>query len=313
MLYLFNASTRNKTGENILLHWEVQPYKKKKCLKLCRFQTLLCTRSIKADPSPSRVYGRLVRSAASMAALTFSLASSETKRVPLASTEQPKNKRDLSPPDRVVWDVFLLPLATRKTFVVSPSSPVYTVCESLSAPSFFSQQTPAQGAERPAGDSVESQANTGLAWQTSHLLVCMGTSGPSRLTGPSVCLPIWLSAYTYCWYVLVLLLHQNFYSYTGTRLIYKNKSQQYQSKQAKCYITTTAPFCDYLITDLAPLCAHEFCAVTGNVWMSKLENLWTKYLFYPWTSFWWIMVTFSVSTGLGIEPSVCLVQTDTFY
>lgn len=144
--------------------------------------------SIKADPSPSCIYGRLVRSAASMAALTFSLASNETKRVPLASTDQQRNKKDISPLDRVVLDVFLLPLATHKTFEVSPSSPVYM--QAPLHPRLFSQQTLAWGTGQPAGDSVVSQANTGPGWQTSHLCVCMGTSGPLRLTGPSVCLPV---------------------------------------------------------------------------------------------------------------------------
>lgn len=96
-----------------------------KQIPTCRFQTLPCMCSIKAHLSPCCIYRRLVRSATSMAALTFSLASSETKPVPLASTDQQRNKIDLSPLDRVVWDVFLLPLVTRKTFEVCPSSPLY--------------------------------------------------------------------------------------------------------------------------------------------------------------------------------------------
>ncbi|KAJ4929781.1 hypothetical protein JOQ06_018802, partial [Pogonophryne albipinna] len=40
------------------------------------------------------VYAGLVRSAASVAALTFSLASSETQRVPLAPSDHQRNKRD---------------------------------------------------------------------------------------------------------------------------------------------------------------------------------------------------------------------------
>lgn len=111
------------------------------------------------------------------------------------------------------------------------------ICESLS-----SQQALAWGTRQPAGDSVVSQANTGPGWQTSHLCVCMGTSGNPRLAGPSVCLAVWLWAYTHtllC--VPVLSWHQNFYSYTGTALLYKNYSQ-YQSKQTKCHIKTTALF-----------------------------------------------------------------------
>lgn len=106
------------------------------------------------------------------------------------------------------------------------------MCESLSAPSSFpSRHRPAQGTGQPAGGSVESQANTGPAWQTSHLCVCMGTSGPPRLTGPSVCLPVWQWAYRYCWCVPVLSWHQNFYSYTGTGSI--NKNNHYNTKANK--------------------------------------------------------------------------------
>lgn len=90
----------------------------------CQFPPLLCACSLQVDPSLFCVYGRQVRSAASMAALTFSLASSEAERVPLASTDQPRNKRALSLQDGLVWDVLPLPLATHKTVLVSPSSPV---------------------------------------------------------------------------------------------------------------------------------------------------------------------------------------------
>lgn len=101
---------------------------------------------------------------------------------PLASTDRSRYKRDLSLPDVVVcvrWVPLLL--ATHKTLVVSPSSPVYMrvpLC-----PWLFPQQTLAPGTGQPAVDSVESQSNTGPAWQTSHLCVCMGTSGLPMLAG----------------------------------------------------------------------------------------------------------------------------------
>lgn len=67
------------------------------------------------------------------------------------------------------------------------------MCESLSAPGFLAQQTLAQSAKPPAGGCVERRANTGPAWQTSHLCVCMGTSGPCQLHG-ALGLPVCLSA-----------------------------------------------------------------------------------------------------------------------
>lgn len=189
----------------------------------CRFWTLLCTCSIKADPSPSCVYARLRRSAASMAALTFSLASSETKRVPLATAEKLKNKRDLSTLDRVVWDVLLW----RHTRHLWSPLHLLCICESLSAHSSFLSRPRRAAGWWLCGES----ANTGPAWQTSHLCVCMGTSGPPRLAGPSVCLPVRPWAYTYCCCVLVLSCHQNFHSYTGAGLIYKNKPAQSKAKK----------------------------------------------------------------------------------
>lgn len=206
-----------------------------KQIPTCWFQTLLRMCSIRADLSPSCVYGSLVRSAASVAALTFSLASSETKRVPSHQQTSWGIKEIFLYRTRLCEMCSFLPLATHKTFVVSPSSPVYM--RAPLRPRLFPQQTPALGTGQPAGDSVESQANTGPAWQTSHLCVCMGTSGLPRLAGPSVCLPVCLTVrlHTHCWCVLVLSWNQNFYSYTGTGLKYKNN--HYNTKANKLNVT----------------------------------------------------------------------------
>lgn len=105
---------------------------------------------------------------------------------------------------------------------------IFCVYVRVSLPTALSS---ADTAEQPVGDSLESRANTGPAWQTSHLCVCMGTSGPPRLAGPSVCLPVRLLACTYCCCVLVLSCHPNFHSYTCTGLIYKNKPTQSKAKK----------------------------------------------------------------------------------
>lgn len=110
-----------------------------KQIPTCRFQTLLCMCSIQADPSPSCVYGRLVRSAASMAALTFSMASSETKRVPSHQQTSRGIKEIFLYRTRLCEMCSFLPLATHKTFVVSPSSPVHM--QAPLHPRLFPQQT----------------------------------------------------------------------------------------------------------------------------------------------------------------------------
>lgn len=61
-------------------------------------------------------------------------------------------------------------------------------CEHLSAPSsFLSRQEPRGGLDRTVTLWRIGQT-WGSAQQTSHLCDCMGTSGPHRLKGPSVCL-----------------------------------------------------------------------------------------------------------------------------
>lgn len=184
--------------------------------------------SIKADLSPSCVYGRLVRSAASMAALTFSLASSETKWVPFAPRDQPRNKRDLSAPDRVVWDLFLLPLAKHKTFVVSSSSPVYMWAPLH--PQLFSLADTSSGATGSQPVTLWRARQT-QAWRGKHLTSVSAWEHLALpgLQGPSVCLPVWLWAYTHC--VLVLSWHQNFILLHRYRFYIRRKqSPQHQNK-----------------------------------------------------------------------------------
>ncbi len=64
----------------------------------------------------------------------------------------------------------------------------------------------------------------------------------------SHCEPIHIVSMYWCCHCTTI-----FNSYTGTGLLHKNKSQQYESKQAKCYIKTPTPFCDGWMTDLTAL------------------------------------------------------------
>lgn len=197
---------------------------------------MLCMCPVKANPCPSCVYGRLVRSAASMAALTFSLASSETKWVPFISVDQLRKKGN-----------FLHRTGPCEMCSFCPWQHTRHLRSLLHLlhPQLFPQQRATRCPGQPEGDSVESQANTGSAWQTSHLCVCMGTSGIPKLAGPSVCPPVCLRACTHCWCILVLSWHQSFHSYTGTHFIYKINHYNTKAKQAKCCITITTPLYDY--------------------------------------------------------------------
>lgn len=184
-----------------------------KQIPTCRFQTLLCMCSMKVDPSPFCIYRRLVRSAASMAALTFSLASSETKRVPLASTDQQKNKIDISPLDRVVWDVFLLPLATRKTFEVCPSSPLYMRAPLSPADAVLGHQAASRwlcgepGKHRPRMANISPLCQHGNIWHSQargslRLSACLTLSLHILLVCTQVVMaPEFLLPHRYCFII----------------------------------------------------------------------------------------------------------------
>lgn len=201
-----------------------------------RFWTLLCTCSIKADPSPSCVYARLRRSAASMAALTFRLASSETKRVPLATTEKLKNKRDLSTLDRVVWDVLLW----RHTRHLWSPLHLLCICESLSAHSSFLSRHRRAASWWLCGES----GKHGPGMANISPLCLHGNIWPSqarRALRLSACQTVSLHILLLCTCVVMppelSLLHMY-------RINIQKQTHTKQSKKAKCQGTTTAPFYD---------------------------------------------------------------------
>lgn len=138
------------------------------------------------------------------------------------------------------------------------SSPEFMCVACLSTPALFPQHTTVRGIGQPAGDSVESQANTGPAWQTYHLCVCMGTSGPPRLWGP-LRLPVWQWAYTHSVGVYWCCHGSTVFTPTQVLVYYTNNQQslQYQSKQAKYHNQTQ----DY------------FMNIQLNHWAALIQNL----------------------------------------
>lgn len=202
----------NRAGENILMHWKAQPYKWKTNIQMSIPNTAVYMFK-KSWPHlhPVSMEG-LVRSAASMAALTFSLASSETKQI-LTFTEEPKNKRDLSAPDRTLRDVLLLPQATTQD--ICGLSFNFGVCVRTSLPpGFFPSRHWLKAPSSqlvPGKQALHDKHLTSVsAWE--HLALS-ASQGP-----PSVCLSDWYWAYTYCQCAPV------FHSYTSAGLTHKNQS-----------------------------------------------------------------------------------------
>lgn len=176
------------------------------------------------------IYGRLGKSAASVAALTFRLASSETNPVPFAPTDQPRNKkRSFSTGQGGVRFCFLCPwrLDTRHLWSLPH---LLCICEHAVHPQLsFPSRDWLGGNGQPACDSAESQANTGLARQTSHVRVCMEHLALPGLQGrPSVCLSDCEAAHT----AGVYRCHSTKKCPLLDSFCVKNKS--------KCHITTTA-------------------------------------------------------------------------
>lgn len=150
---------------------------------------------------------------------------------------------------------FFCPWQHTRHLQVSFISRVYV---RASPPQLFPQHTTARGIGQPAGNSVESQANTGPVWQTYHLCVCMGTSGPPRLWGP-LRLPVWQWAYTHSVGVYWCCHGSTVFTPTQVLVYYTNNQQslQYQSKQAKCHNQTQ----DY------------FMNIKLNHWAALIQNL----------------------------------------
>ena len=199
------------------------------------------------------VYARLVRSAASVAALTFSLASSETKQVPLAPTGQPRNKRDLSPADGVVWDV--LPFA--------PGDTQEDICGLSFISCVYARATLPPVLPPADTGSGHWAASWWLCGEPGKHRPCMANISPLCLHGNiwpsqarrtlrlSACLTVSLhtaGVYWCCHGTRILLLHRYWFNI-------QKQSLQYQSKQAKCHTTTTAIFMIILLL-IQQLCLH---------------------------------------------------------